>query len=51
MKKLDFHLLDLVAKEYSGNDRMTEVYVVRRNAEGMYDDPKTCLVDLTYGTV
>jgi hypothetical protein len=51
MKKLDINLLDLVAKEYSGNDSMTEVYVVRRNAEGMYDDPMTCLVDLTDGTV
>ena len=51
MKKLEINLLDLVAKEYSGNDSMTEVYVVRRNSEGMYDDPMTCLVDLTDGTV
>jgi hypothetical protein len=29
---------------------MTEVYVVWRNSEGMYDDPMTCLVDLTAGT-
>jgi hypothetical protein len=51
MKKLDINLLDLVAKEYSGNENMTEVYVVRRNAEGMYDDPMTCLVDIADGTV
>ncbi len=51
MKKLDINLLDLVAKEYCGNEGMTEVYVVRRNTEGMYDDPMTCLVDLTDGTV
>jgi hypothetical protein len=51
MKKLDIHFLDLVAAEYSGNESMNEVYVVRRSSDGVYDDPMTCLVDLTDGTV
>lgn len=46
MRQLDINKLEIIAKEFSNNENITEVYIVGKKSDGKYDDPLACLVEL-----
>lgn len=46
MITLDINRLDAIAWEYTHEQSLTELYVVKMELDRKYDDPMTCLVDI-----
>jgi len=46
MKTIDITKLHIIAKEYGSGSDLNRIYIVKKEPDGNYDDPLSCVVEL-----